>query len=455
MGTFSNTFGEWGGGGAMSRFAFQSDNLDFTNNLWLDKSGNNNHLSLVGGNALSVINDLTITLNTPRIGGVIDTVNGSSTTTGFTINGSGHIVITAAQAVDILWSIKLVSGEEFRFTTGVGQFIFAANNFGTISGTVNTDYAWTTTDAYHGNLQYGFSKMAYVNATHKTSFHTSYYLRTYQPFTLHWEGFFTQKSITVGLFNNNVENGVQALSVFAYKNAQVWMTCRDWNISFITTDNKTALDNVFIIEIKYNGNGVTNVNNWTLTLNGINCTLTSQALDGNDRNLNCWSGCGTGKQFTGFVKTYYVDYDKLRIWAIKDGVPFGYNLVDKPTDIAYIPAFNGIEAMGSSITNRSYTNAHNCSETKIKFPANANIISNDYNHYLIASNGTPNSLSANELYPNIGNKVWCDNHIDKKVTNIIISKSTVDLTTSINGFKDLFEIGIRSDGPPGTLVAIN
>lgn len=119
-----------------SLMAFWSDTFDFDANTLLDKSGNGNDVPLINGNCVNFINDVTITLSVAQIGATVSEVNFSGTTTGVTVNGSGHIeIVQASLPVAKLYQIKLSTGDEFFLTGGTNQIVFCNSGLYGLMGT--------------------------------------------------------------------------------------------------------------------------------------------------------------------------------------------------------------------------------------------------------------------------------------------------------------------------------
>jgi len=143
-----------------------ASSVNYTTKVWADKTGNTSGATVGQSNCIDFTNDTTLTLNSALVGSTVTELNGSSgDTTGVTVNGSGHIEFDVSEmTASEVWSVTLDSGEEFRFSTGIAPFIFCADNYGTLGGTEDTDWAWALSDdAEPLNMEYGFSKYAYCD----------------------------------------------------------------------------------------------------------------------------------------------------------------------------------------------------------------------------------------------------------------------------------------------------
>ncbi len=144
----------------ISQMAFWSSTFNFTTNVLTDKSGNANHVPMIGGYCVNFINDVTITLNPVQIGATITELNKSSVDlNGISINGSGNIEITQASLTDPkVYHFKLSTGDDFYLTGGDEKWVFSKLVlFGTLGGAVDTDWEQETQDNYFANQQRGFT----------------------------------------------------------------------------------------------------------------------------------------------------------------------------------------------------------------------------------------------------------------------------------------------------------
>jgi hypothetical protein len=145
----------------ISQMAFWGSSFNFTDNVLTDQSGNNNHVPLVAGNCVEFTGDVTITLDPAQVGASITELNGSTgDLAGVSVNGSGHIEIDQSELTNSkVWQFKLDTGDEFYLIGGANKYVFSSSAlWGSIGGTEDSDWAWSTQDSYLRNLQSGFSK---------------------------------------------------------------------------------------------------------------------------------------------------------------------------------------------------------------------------------------------------------------------------------------------------------
>lgn len=450
---------------ALTDLEFWSDDFDFTNNLWLDKSGKDNHASLTGGFCIEILDDVTLTLLTAKIGATITKVNDSELlTSGVSVNGSGHIEFDFSEltvTANKIWNVFLSTGEEFRFTSGISPYVWASANRGVFGGTETTEWQWSTTDLAHLNLRYGFSK--YPAAINKDRLTANYptvphsYPSENKAWKVSWTGnpFTDSSKYKAVLFTWAGTTSYTYCCIVDRKNNKIRITNRN-DATGEAVVNASELSGMISVRIEYNGNGFGTLTNHTLYLNDTLITLTPVSATNEDRasGPNYW-GNGNQSSITlyGVIRDYYWEINDVKFYGIKDGLLCDYNLQSGTyyPEWIYIPVFGELDALGGSVLNPAYDDAHNESETKIKLAEDADLISNDINNILFDGEGNANAIIITDLECNVGNKIHIDNHIDNKYYNLIVTNSEIDLGKFVNGYENkALEVYFRMDGAEET-----
>lgn len=429
----------------LQSYLFRSGSFDFVNNLWLDESSNGYDAELIDGNCIDINADVMITPTVALTDKTVVSVNDNTDFTGVTVIGE-NIVIDFSELTDtLLWNITLSDGQEFRLTTGVGKYVFSANNNAALGGTENTEWSWSKTNEAHLNLQYGYSKYPHSAAAYKRGFdYREPYLYDYAPFSVEWEGY----AVTGGaLFSlSSLVNASGTWDTYQYV---CYINIANKTISFINRNRthfraeNVSLTSNIKIRLEYNGSGTANLLNWSLYVNDTLRTLTTVTSSIDRAVGGCWAGNGHGDPPL-FVRNYKYDINGREYWGIKDGIVFDYMLADKPTAYAYIPVFSTTDAFGFTPTNPSAVDAHNKAETKIKFPDIAPLRACDVDSFLFAD--TAKEINMSQMYSNIGDKIQCNNSDYRYIRDITLLDEPENLWEDLNGYNPITPIMyIRSD----------
>jgi len=433
---------------------FFSGDLDFATNKWIDQSDKKNDATLVGGYCVEVLNDITITLQTARVGATITKVNDSaSLTDGIAVDGSGNITIDFSELSVIankIWNIFLSTGEEFRFTTGAGLYIYAANNYGAISGTENTEWAWSTTNEAHLNLRYGFSKYPYSPSSYKSSWdYRNVTYRIGDRIEAEWEGIMLSSA---GVLFNLIKPSSIAGAIGTYHfmiridrtTGRLYFGSRE-AVRFWIYLGSTNLGIKHKVKVVFNGGSIDVSENYDIYYNDNLLTGERTAFTTTwDKSSNTWAGNGEGNPVIA-VRNYSLKRNNQLTWLIKDGLYFQGLMSTNPPTFIHVPVFDNLDAFGFTPTNPAYVDAHNKAETKIKMTETAGLIACDLNDYLFTA-GVANALNMSEMYSSLENKIQCDNSDARYVKNIVVSSEAIDLHKNLNGYEpDKLYSSIRVD----------
>jgi len=427
-----------------SSMAIWLGDLDFANNKWLDKTGNTSGATLGGGNCILVTADLTVTLSTARIGATVSKVNGSATTTGVTVNGSGHIAIANATipSPKKVASIELSTGEEFRFTAGAGRVAFASGDVGLISGTAGTEWSWSTIDSIHLNWKNGFSD-AYemTDGASYLNFTTLAKINSASWFRLKWGNAVINTSSANAVFKLMDETEAFPLNcVMTYSGGNTLFDFGSYTAAGYKDVRCTKSGNYFAqyhtYEFEFDGVDKTALGSFTFKIDGVAQTLTAAGGNtgsGNTTTIGFNNVSGNYSVcFWNYFKLESGTHNTMLILAGRSS-----NLASAAMPIPLIPSFNGTtDALGRSVTGSAATNFHNGCESWFKMPVDETIQANDVNSYLYTST-TPNALYSSAVFDVISTKkIVCNNTNRYAIQDFIVLKEAVSdsVLTLINAY---------------------
>jgi hypothetical protein len=436
-----------------TRSAYFSGEFDFLNNKWLDRTTNSNHANIVETGCLLVISDITITLSIARAGVTVTKVNESVLTTGVTLNGAGTIISIDQSALVVidskLWSIELSNSELFVLQTMASPYIFANGNIGTISGVEDIAWSWSTSDsAYAYHLKNGFSIYPYADVSKIAALYVDHtpFIKVNDMWAIDWEGYFLDAVDLQYIFSTPVKITTNYLYCqYTKSTKRIYFYAREAISNFYY--DLTISTNKIKIKVAYSGCGYANNASWKLYIDGEEVTPTFVAPSGiNDRANYCdWAGNGRGASKLA-VRNYTFNYNGVDWKLILDGVVDIGRIYEKPTKYIYIPVFTTVDALGYAITNPSYVDEWNYPESKIKMPVNNLLFNNDINGILYTDVLTPNVLNLEEFYPNFGGKIHCNNGTEKRLRDLIVTKTVADLSEYLNGFRTpVLPVAFRTD----------
>ena len=438
----------------ISKMVFWSGNINAESRKWLDKTGKTTGIDIVDIPCIQIVNNVTITLNSPATGLTVVKVNEGDDINGITIS-SGNISITASSITILdkkIWSIELSDGQKFIFQSTVSPYFFSSNNFGIISGAENTDWLHSVSDsAYPYNLVYGYGKYPYFNVSTRSFDPADFKLKKEQPYELYWQNFyfFFRPVINIGGYILEGNTYCQAL-IYNSTLEKLYFTTRESNgISFQASVPFAQFKNrVVSIKINYNGNGVTLLSSYGVFVNGIEYTISPYTNASEDRTDNYLSGLAASgaNDPRCIIINHYVKNSYSKKNVIINGVLFDTLIRSTATYQSTIyPIYMEVPITTLIPNNKlGYNNRYNGCTLKFKMPISSDIFNNDVNKILYTDATTPKKLNFNEIYPSYGGKIHCNNY--NGVKDFIITNQVLDLSSYLDGYVDAsMYVGVRID----------